>query len=236
MVQSSTERVTVAKLDSELTIEIDRVTGPPGDITITGKLYRAGSIVVIGQATIELYVNGGYVGSNVTNNSGEYIFSATVEEGGYTIYTSWMGNETYNQDSSPPITANYGKIQAAISISVSPSSGAPPMTVTISGRLSAEGVSLVDKIVDLYREGVKIDSKTTISTDLGLDSFTFTDTINSSADYYVKFAGDDQYKGCDEDEDLTLLCLVCGHGIPSAILGSEVECEVCHSVFETVIV
>lgn len=236
MVRSATEGVTVTKLSSELTIGLSRYSGPPGDVDILGSLFKAGTLVVIPGATVKLYVNGIYQGSDTTNSSGRYLFTVDFDEGSYSIYTEFMGNDTYWPDTSPPVEASYGKIQAAITISVSPSSGAPPLTTRITGLLTIAATysPLGGKTVHLYRNGVKIKSMTTKTTSPGQGAYDFTDVINESADYYVEFLGDDEYAGCEEGESLP--CTICGYPIPSALLGSEVECQNCHSVFETVIV
>jgi len=237
MVQSATESVIVTKSASELTVGLDRYSGFPGDISILGSLYKAGTIVVIPGATVNLYVNGQYTGSVITNSSGRYLFEATVEEGSYTIYTQWAGNDTYLGDTSPSVTGTYAKIQAAITISVSPSSGAPPVTTRTTGLLTTVGGSpLGGKTVHHYRNGVKINSQTTKTTSPGQGAYDFSDIINASADYYVVFEGDDQYAGCEVEESISLPCTICGHMLARAVLGAEVECESCHSVFETVIV
>lgn len=237
MVQSSTESVFVAKLDSELTMGLERTSGPPGDVDVIGALYKAGTIVVIPNAEVEVYVNGVLQVSVVTNSSGRYSITIDFPEGSFTVYTSWMGNETYNQDASPPVNAVYGKIQAAISINLSPSSGAPPLTTRTTGLLTTvAGAPLGGKTVHQYRDGVLINSMVTKTTSPGQGAYDFSDVIDADTDYYVIFLGDDEYAGCEAGQSIGLPCTVCGNSIPTTSLGSEVECEVCHSVFETVIV
>ena len=237
MVRSVTKTVTVTKVSSELTIGLSRSEGPPGDISILGSLFKGGTIVVIPGATVELYVNGIYTGSTITNSSGRYLFTASFEEGSYDIYTRWDGNDTYWQDTSPVVYAEYAKIGTGISINVSPTSGAPPLTVTIMGQLTSDdtGWGLNGKTAHLYRDDEEIDSMTTASTSGGPGFYIFTDVIEMPGNhtYYVEFLGDDEYAGCEEGESLP--CTMCGYPIPSAILGSEVECQSCHSVFDAVI-
>ena len=235
MVRSSTEGVLVTKLFSELFMSLDRDDGPPGDVVISGVLRKLDSLIVIRGATVKLYVNGIYQESDTTDSSGRYQFVVDFDEGQYDVATSWEGNDTYLQDDSPLVTANYTKIQAAITITVSPSSGAPPLTVTIGGLLNIAATSspLGGKTVNLWRSGGLVKSMTTKTTSPGQGSYSFSDIIYVSADYYVEFLGDDEYAGCEEGESLP--CTVCGCPIPSAILGSEVECQSCHSVFNAVI-
>lgn len=236
MVKSTTESVTVSKLSSELTIGLSRESGTPGDITIGGILFKLGTTEVIPSATVELWVNGIYKGSAKTNSSGRYLFTATVGEGRYDIYTHWDGNDTYWAADSPLVVGNYSRIATAISISVSPNSGAPPLSVRITGILSTSaGSPLGGKTADLYRDGAKIKSMTTKQTSPGQGAYDFTDILETPGGhtYYVEFKGDDTYAGCDDDESLP--CTICGHPIPLGTPGSEVVCPICHSIFETVI-
>ena len=235
MVRSVTEGVTVTKVSSELTIGLSRDDGPPGDITIGGKLFKAGSFVIVRGATVKLYVNGIYQASDTTNDFGLYQFVVDFDEGDYDIYTSWDGNDTYYEDTSPGVDATYSKIQAAISISVSPSTGAPPLSVSITGFLTVAATAspLGGKTVHLYKDDDEIDSTTT-KTYSPQGAYLFTDVVDAAADYYVEFEGDDIYAGCEEDEAI-LPCTICGSPVPLAALGSEVVCQFCHSVFETVI-
>lgn len=238
MVRSATESVTVSKVSSELTIGLSRVDGPPGDINIGGTLFKAGTTVIIRGATVDLWVNGLYQGSDTTDSSGRYLFTEPFEEGLYDVYTSWDGDDTYWPDSSPLVTAEYGKIATAISIIVSPPSGAPPLSVRITGLLTtAVGGPLGGKTVHLYRDGVKIKSMATKMTSPGQGAYDFTDVLETPGNhtYYVEFEGDDTYEGCEEEPG-SLPCTVCGHSIPVNVVGSDVVCLTCYSVFETVIV
>lgn len=233
MVRSATESVTVSKVSSELTIGLSRDDGPPGNINIAGILFKAGTTVVVPGATVDLYVTGIYQGSTTTGSDGRYLFTKYFEEGSYDINTSWDGNVTYWQDTSPPVSAVYGKIATAISIIVSPTSGAPPLSVRITGLLTtAVGGPLGGKTVHLYRDGDEIDSMTTRTISPGQGAYDFTDVIEASADYYVEFEGDDTYAGCEEEEGLP--CTECGAPVPLGAMGSDTVCPVCHSVFEIV--
>ncbi len=239
MVRSATESVIVTKVSSELTVGLSRYSGPPGDIDILGALYKATTIVVIPGATVELWVNGLYVGSTTTDSSGRYHFTATVEEGKYDIYTYWAGNDTYWADTSPLVVGNYGKIQAAISITVTPSSGAPPLATQTTGLLTtAAGSPLGGKTVHHYRDGVWLKSMVTKTTSPGQGAYVFTDILVTPGGhtYYVEFEGDAEYAGCEEEESISLPCTICSNPLSVGILGSEVDCPICHSVFETVIV
>ncbi len=236
MVRSATKGVTVTKLSSELFISLDRYDGPPGDVVISGVLRKLGSLIVIRGATVKLYVSGIYQKSDTTDDFGRYQFVVDFDAGLYHVYSSWDGDDTYYPDTSPNQVVEYTKIQAAITITVSPPSGAPPLTVTIGGLLTiaATYAPLGGKTVHLYKDDVEIDSKTTKTTSPGQGAYIFTDVVDAAAEYYVEFEGDDIYEGCEENEGI-LPCTMCGSSVPLATLGSEVECQSCHSVFETVI-
>ena len=229
MVRSTMETVTVSKLNSDLTAALERSSGPPGDVDILGTLWEAGQLVVIRNATVELYINGSYKGSVTTDNYGRYTFTYGFPEGSFDIYTSWDGDDTYWSDVSPLVKGTYAKIPAAISISKSPSEGAPPLAVTISGYVSvaATGTKLGSKSVHLYRDGVEIGDMLTNASGY----YEFTDVIDKTSSYQTEFKGDDTYLGCEEDES-SLACTLCGSLIPLSAVGSDVVCPACGSVFE----
>jgi len=223
----------VSLVNSDLTVALSRSAGFPGDVDILGTLWEAGQLVIIPNATIDLYVNGTYQGSVTTDAYGHYIFTYDFPEGSFDIYTSWDGNATYLSDVSPLVQGTYAKVQAAISMTVSPPEGAPPLQVTLSGYLSRSdtGAGLVGKTVFLNKDGVDIKNMVTQAAGY----YEFSDIIDETSSYYVEFKGDDMYHGCEEDE-LSLPCTICGHPIPVDVEGSELVCPTCHSVFETVIV
>lgn len=237
MVRSVSETVSVSMLSSELFIALSRASGPPGDVIIGGYLYREGTAIPIPFETVDIWINGSYVGSATTNASGLYGFTQDFPEGSFDIYTSWDGNDTYGGDVSPLIKGVYAKIQAAISMTRAPSSGAPPLAVTVSGYLSRadSGLGLGDRRARLFRDGVEIDSMLTKDYAPGLGYYEFHDVIDVTSSYYVEFRGDDMFEGCSEDE-VGLPCTECGSPIPVTVVGAEVECLDCHAIFETVIV
>jgi len=208
MGKSRTVTVTVIKAGAELTIGLDRVSGFPGTIQILGSLYEAGTINVIRSATVELYINGLKVATTTTSssNGGRYSFSHAFGVGVYDVFTVFPGNETYLMDQSDLVRPEYAKVDTDLTIDVNPLAGAPPLAVTITGRLSRSDttVGLGGKTVELWRNGVKIKTATTkTSTPLGI--YTFSDTISAQANYYVYFAGDSQFEGCEAGDGSTVV-------------------------------
>ncbi len=238
MVRSETKSVTVTKKESEISIVLGRSSGAPGSVQVRGAVFTAAAPFILGNVRVELWVDGIEVDTALTEGyMGTYTFNYTVGAGTYKFQTKWDGDATYFGAESEVKYGIYDKIGTAISISVSPSWGAPPLTVGITGLLTTvTGLALGGKTVYLYRNGLEINSQTTKTYTPGIGAYTFSDIIDASADYYVEFEGDDQYEGCEEEEETNLPCTICGHQIPTISPGLEVECQSCHSVFETVIV
>lgn len=89
------------------------------------------------------------------------------------------------------------KKPTTLSIDVSPTSGAPPYTVTIIAVLTSSGTRLQGKRIKLYKNG---SYKTSKYTDYE-GRVQFTDTVTAESSYYVSFAGDSVYEGCDAGDD-----------------------------------
>jgi len=207
MGKSRTVSVTVSPKSAELTIGLDRAGGLPGVVKFYGSLFQAGTIILIRGATVELWVNGVKVKTTTTGILGRYHFDYTVGAGIYDFFSRFPGNDTYLPDDSPRLQGVYSKIPASLSIDVNPTFGAPPLAVTILGRLSRDDTTagLPGKTAELYRNGVKIKSMTTKTTSPGQGSYEFHDTISTKGDYeyYVYFAGDAQFEGCEAHDGAT---------------------------------
>jgi len=88
----------------------------------------------------------------------------------------------------------YLKRTTSISISVSPTSGNVPFSVSITGTLTdSKGVLLGGATVNLYRDGAFISSVKTIG-----GNYSFTDTITSvgAYQYQTVFPGTAEHEGC----------------------------------------
>lgn len=242
MVRSATKSVTVTKRYSEISLVLGRKSGAPGSVEVRGAVFTDAAPFIIGDVSVELWVDGVYVDTTMSDGyMGTYTFNYMVGAGTYMFQTMWDGNATYFGAESDIEYGIYDKIAAGFTgFSVSPSSGAPPLAVLIDGFLRRVDTSapLEQKLIHCYRDGVEIDSVKTSSLAGRRGEFWFRDTLTEPGghNYYVEFEGDDQYAGCEEEEDIALPCTICGHPISLVPLGSEVECEFCHSVFETVIV
>jgi len=94
-------------------------------------------------------------------------------------------------------------------LDVNPLYGAPPLAVTILVQLRGDdtGMGLNGKSVDLYRDDSKIKSTTTAATSGGPGFAIFNDTLSTPGDhsYYVYFAGDNTYEGCELSDGSTVV-------------------------------
>lgn len=200
MGKSRVVRVVVSPKSAELTIGLSRADGVPGVIRVYGSLFEAGTINLIRGATIELWVNGLKRATTTTTIDGRYTFNYTVGVGSYEFWTKFIGDDIHFPDTSPFLQGIYAKIETVLSIDVNPLFGAPPLAVTIQGSLRRDDTSLGlgGKTVDLYRDDVKIKSMVTKTTQ-PLGVYVFHDTLSAAGghEYYVYFAGDTQFEGCE---------------------------------------
>jgi len=206
MGKSRVVKVTVSLKSSDLRMTLSRVSGLPGTIKISGTLQDAETYRVIIGARIELYVDGMMRASTTTSLLGMYAFNYKFGDKTYDVYTHFPGNVTYFSDNSPLVRPTFAKVGTTVTIDVNPLFGAPPLAVTITGRLSRDDTSggLGMKTVELHRNGVKIKTMTTkTSTPLGV--YEFHDTISVISEYFVYFAGDDQFEGCEASDGAAVL-------------------------------
>ncbi len=203
MGKSRVVKVSISRKSSELTLGIDRAGGVPGNVVLYGSLFEAGTINLIRNATVDLWVTGMKKATTTTGIDGRYQFNYTVGAASYDFYTSFPGNTTYFPDDSPLVQGSYAKIGTDLTIDVNPTYGAPPLAVTILGRLSRtdSSLGLGGKTVELWRNDVKIKTTTT-KTSQPLGIYQFSDTISADADLYVYFAGDSQFEGCEALADV----------------------------------
>jgi len=203
MGRSRTVTVTVTEVvakDTEVTLGISRSSGVPGTILITGKLFIATTINVVPGKSIDILVNGAKVISKITASTGIYSYNYTVGSGSYTFQARFNGDADYNPDYSPVVTGTYAKIDTDVTMDVNPTYGEEPLKVTTSGRLFRPdtSVGLGGKSVELWRNNVKVKTMTTKTTTPGLGAYTFTETLGKGEhNYYVYFAGDGTYEGCE---------------------------------------
>lgn len=204
MGKSRVVRVVVSPKSSELTIGLSRADGTPGSIMVYGSLFEAGTLNLIRGAIIELWVNGLQRATTTTTIEGRYTFNYTVGVGSYEFWTKFNGDDTHFPDTSPFLQASYAKIETILTIDVNPLFGDPPLAVTILGLLSRGDTSLGlgGKTVDLYRNGVKIKSMKTRAISPGFGAYEFHDTLSAAGgyEYYVYFAGDTQFEGCEASD------------------------------------
>lgn len=200
MTRSSISYVIALALSTDLTILLYPGGGPPYDQSVSGKLIERDTGDPISGRAIDLYINGIYQRSEPTFPDGSYaFFGIAVTEGTFTFEVRFAGDGTYDP-SSASVTATFAKSVTALSIDVSPTTGVPPLDVTISGVLTRVdmGAGLPGKAVNLYRNGVLVASATTGMSPVGQYSFVDTLTSPGTFEYYAEFLGDDLFQGCDE--------------------------------------
>ena len=87
------------------------------------------------------------------------------------------------------------KIATSVSISVVPTSGIPPFTVSISGRIiDAGGTPLGGKSINLYSNGTLVGS--IITGQQGIYDFGVNITTAGTYQFQTEFLGDVAYEGC----------------------------------------
>jgi hypothetical protein len=95
------------------------------------------------------------------------------------------------------------KLSTSLSINVSPTSGKPPLTVTIDGMLLDEyGAGVPARDIELLIDGVVVatDATTTEASQIGPGYYVFYYQFTAVGDHTVQthFAGDTEYEGCEE--------------------------------------
>lgn len=241
MVKSSLAGVTVVKLESTLSITVHPGSGPPFSQSITGYLKEKTTGTPIANRTSKLWVNGVYKASATTYSDGSYgFFGYSVGEGTYVFDTIFEGDDTY-AGSAASKTCTFAKVQAAIAIAVTPTSGLPPLAVTGSGKLTRAdtGAGLGGRTVKAYRTDPAGSTKylgyTTTSIDPAtLGNYSFLDTIPSDGawKYQTEFEGDDGFKGCAE---ATAPCPKCKHPLEFSEEDVELTCGFCGAALEVVL-
>ena len=236
MVKSVERGVVVGLNESEVTITVSNKTPVALDwVTISGYLSDLTAGVPISGATVDLLLDGAFEASETTDATGYYEFEANFEEGHYSLQARYRGDAQHEADYSMLETVDAWRPTTSITIAVSPTSGTPPLDVTISGKLTRDdtGAGVRNLFINLYRDNVKIDTKPSGAG----GAYSFTDRITETGffNYFTEFEGNLKFQGCEE-EGQRLPCTVCGQPIPLTTPGSEVVCQACHSVFETVIV
>lgn len=242
MVKSATESVTVTKIATTLSITVTPGSGPPISQSVTGYLKDVNGYPLNGK-TIELWKGVGgaepvYYGSATTFSDGSYgFYGVTVKEGSYLFEVFFDGDLTYSS-SVKSKTCTFAKVQAAITIAVSPTSGLPPLEVVVSGKLTRADtkVGLGAKTIKANRTdpggSTKYLGYTTTSIDPAtLGNYAFSDTIPSDGTwkYQTEFEGDDWFKGCGE---AAAPCPGCGQSLEFSEEDSELNCGNCGAVLE----
>lgn len=213
MGRSRTVTVSVIETRTEVTIGLDRDSGFPGVVKMYGSLFVAGTINLIRYKTIELWVNGVKGPTTSTGSEGRYHFDYTVGVGTYDFYARFPGDGLYLADNSPTVTGTYAKVATDITIDVNPLAGGGPLAITILGRLSRTdtALGLGGKTVKLYRNKnggsfTMIKSMTTkTSAPLGIYEFHDSLTVLGDYGYYVEFAGDAHFEGCEAGDGSTVI-------------------------------
>ncbi len=219
MGKSNTVTVTVTEkvlFDTNLTIDLDRAVGAPGTVNISGVLYIAGEGVYLAGKTVRLYVNGVYKLSKVTGTlTGSYVFSYPVSAEIYSFHTRFAGDADFNPDNSPTVTGAYSKIDTSFyGLDVNPLAGATPLAITLIAQLRGDdtGLGLSGKSVEIHRNlnggsFTKITTKVTANTSGGPGFIIFNETLTTIGEYgyYLYFAGDSKYEGCEISDGSVVL-------------------------------
>ncbi len=207
--------MSVIETSTSVSLLLSRSSGFPGSVSLSGKLFKGTTAAIIPYKTIDLLVNGAKVKSATTNSSGLYNFSYTVASGYYTFQTRFNGDGLYTASWSPVRTGTYGKVGTSwYGLNINPLAGGGPLAVTIVAQLRRDdqGTGLNSKSVKLYRNKnggsfTAIQTKNTVSTSGGPGFALFNDTLTTIGEYgyYLFFAGDSQFEGCEVSDGSIVL-------------------------------
>ncbi len=211
MGRSNTITVTVTertKFDTNLTIELNRTSGSPGTVVLSGVLSAPSEGIYLAGKIVKLYVNGVYKQSKVTGSlTGSYVFSYPVGVGDYRFQTNFEGDADFNLDYSYNVFGTYALIDTSFyGFDINPMAASAPVTLTIMAQLRRDdtGLGLSGKSVELWRNKdggsfTKIKTTTTKSTSGGPGFALFNDTLTVIGEYgyYPYIAGDSQLVRCE---------------------------------------
>ena len=197
MVKSETVLVSPSKVNTALTIKVDKTECAPTDwVKISGKLKRQDTGEGLGGKTVSLWVNGIQEATTTTGSDGSYSFNYRIpEEGRYDFYTHFDGDDKFWGCDSPLVTVTAARIPTKITISVSPRTGPPPLEATISGKITDIDGNPIAVKIELYIDGSKVDEK--FSNPDGTYSFKYTFTEPRVYEVYTMFPGNVKYEGCE---------------------------------------
>lgn len=237
MVKSREVTVVAGLIGTTLTIEVVECAGPPLPVQVAGYLKDVDGNP-LGGKNINLYRNGVLYSATSTLGDGSYgFYLVPVGIGDYGFIAEFLGDVTYDAAYAGQ-TCTYAKVASSLSIAVSPTSGFPPFDVDISGTLSRNdtGAGIGGRTIEAYRRDPTGYEEYLGWTDTEAGptagNYSFVDTIPSEGDwvYYVQFAGDDYFIGCEE---ITLPCPGCGLPIDVESEG-DVVCYNCGAISEVV--
>lgn len=201
MVKSKTVRVQASYKSTSLSLAINPGSGPPIPQSATGFLKSSG--VPLDGKPVDLYYSAGagevYYGRYTTLSDGSYgFYNIAVQEKTYTWSAVFGGDSVYGA-SNKSVTTTFARGATALSISITPLSGAVPLDVTISGVLTRvdKGTPL-SRDVTVYKDDVALKTVRTGGQD---GKYSVGDTLlkPKSYDYYAMFDGDEWFKGCREN-------------------------------------
>ena len=230
MVQSLDQVVVVGLAVTTVTLVASELIPVAMDwIQLTGHLHDQMADMPLAGRDIEIIVNGVVVYTGSTDYYGDYSIDAQFEEGGYDIRAYFPGDAGHDPDSSPLVQITAWRPTTSITIGVTPTSGIPPLDVTISGTLTRDDTGgAINVPVKLFKDGSEIDSQFQ-----GTDGqYSFADIIGAAASvtYYTLFEGNIKFQGC---EGVILPCPGCRHPVDSRGR-EEVACGFCGAVSEVV--
>lgn len=217
MGKSQTVSVSVKLKPVTLSIYVNRTTGPPGKVNVTGFLKEEATGIPINGRSIVLWFTGERYNESTTLSDGSYGFFGIDVDGRETFQAVFTGDDIYHEEATPLVIGNYAKVQSSVSISVTPRSGDPPLEVTITGKLTRNdtGAALGGRSpMRLYQGGEVVDTTSTSIDPATLGTYEFTVTLERGThSFFVEFPGDDEFLGCvGKDGD----ALVDGEAPPSS--------------------
>lgn len=198
-------QVQILSVNTEIVnFDVQQWVAEPYKINVIGNLVQAGTAIGIDGEFVNLKIDDVDYGNRTTytpyppSPKGYFAFNEIIlPAGSHTVQVIYNGNTTYGYNPCQSTIASIlTQILTTLTCSVNPTSGAPPLTVTISGALtrSLDGIGVAAKPIDIYVDNVKI---STVNTDdVGNYSTTLTFETVGNHSIYAEFTGDTEYEGC----------------------------------------
>ncbi|WP_169805821.1 Ig-like domain-containing protein [Methanobrevibacter curvatus] len=204
------------KISTTISLNSNLASVAANSVVVFSAVLNSSSGAVSGKAVI-FYINGSWVGSNLTNSQGLAVFSRNFSSvGSFGVVASFDGDDLYFAKNSSVKLVSVGKIVPSLSLSSNVGSVSVNSVVVFSAVLNSGSGVVSGKAVRFYVNGSLVGSNTTNSQGLAIFSRNFTSV--GSFGVVASFDGDSLYSA----KNSSVKSVSVGKIVPSLSLSSNV--------------